>query len=176
MKKLFALLLALTMALCLSLPALAEGEVSSASTWTQEDQAAWDELLRSLQIAAYGGVPGQINILLNDRCVTFPDAVPEGRNGRTMVPLRAAMESMGALVDYDPTTKSAVVKSDKISFTHVIGTQDIVLADGSVQTMDVASYAENGRTMVPLRFFSEVLGYDVQWDNAAWPIFLTARA
>lgn len=167
MKKLFALLLALTMALCPSLPALAEGEVSgaSASTWTQEDQAAWDELLRSLQIAAYGGVPGQINILLNDRCVTFPDAVPEGRNGRTMVPLRAAMESMGALVDYDPATKSAVVKSDKISFTHVIGTQDIVLADGSVRTMDVASYAENGRTMVPLRFFSEVLGYDVQWDN-----------
>lgn len=166
MKKFFALLLALTMALALCLPAQAAGETGLTDiTWTAEDQAAWDELLRNIQITAYGGVPGQINILLGDRCVTFPDAVPEGRDGRTMVPLRAAMEAMGAVVDYDPVSKSAVVKSDKISFTHVIGTKDIVLTDGSVKAMDVASYAENGRTMVPLRFFSEVLGYDVQWDN-----------
>ncbi len=165
MKKLLALLLALTMALALCIPAQATGGDETVPALTEEEQAAWEELLRTLQISAYGGVPGQINILLNDHCITFPDAVPEGRNGRTMVPLRAAMESMGALVDYDPVTKSAVVSSEKISFTHVIGTKDIVLSDGSVKTMDVTSYAENGRTMVPLRFFSEVLGYDVQWDN-----------
>lgn len=135
------------------------------SVWSDSEQEAWDALLRERTLRAYGGVPGQINILLGDHCITFPDAVPEGRNGRTMVPLRAAMEAMGTLVDYDPVTRSAVVKSDKISFTHVIGTKDIVLADGSTRVMDVASYAENGRTMVPLRFFSEVLGYDVQWDN-----------
>ncbi len=135
------------------------------SVWTESQKTAWEKLLRERRLLSYGGVPGQINILLNDHCITFPDAVPEGRNGRTMVPLRAAMESMGALVDYDPVTKSAVVSSEKISFTHVIGTKDIVLSDGSVKTMDVTSYAENGRTMVPLRFFSEVLGYDVQWDN-----------
>lgn len=165
MKKLFALLLALTMTLALCVPAQAVDGDEAVITLTEEEQAAWEELLRTLQISAYGGVPGQINILLNDHCVIFPDAVPEGRDGRTMVPLRAAMEAMGALVDYDPVTKSAVVKSEKISFTHVIGTKDIILTDGSVKAMDVASYAENGRTMVPLRFFSEVLGYDVQWDN-----------
>ena len=31
--------------------------------------------------------------------------------------------------------------------------------------MDIVSYIDKGRTMVPLRFFSQVLGYDVFWDN-----------
>lgn len=176
MKKILALLLALTMALALCLPAqAADLEDLTDITWTQEDQDAWDELLRALQITAYGGVPGQTNLLLGDRCVVFPDTVPDARDGRTMVPLRAAMEAMGATVDYDPVTKSAVVTSEKISFTHVIGTRDIVLADGSVKTMDVASYTDANRTMVPVRFFSEVLGYDVQWDNDYRMVYLLDR-
>ena len=37
---------------------------------------------------------GQVNVLLGDRCIAFTDAVPEVKNGRTMVPLRAALEAM----------------------------------------------------------------------------------
>ena len=51
------------------------------------------------------------------------------------------------------------------SFTHVIGTDVITLSDGSTVKMDIVSYIDKGRTMVPLRFFSQVLGYDVFWDN-----------
>ena len=47
---------------------------------------------REQNIKALGGVAGQVNVLLGDRCIAFTDAVPEVKNGRTMVPLRAALE------------------------------------------------------------------------------------
>ena len=72
---------------------------------------------------------------------------------------------MGAVVDYDAATRTASVKMGDVSFTHVIGTDVITLSDGSTVKMDIVSYIDKGRTMVPLRFFSQVLGYDVFWDN-----------
>ena len=39
--------------------------------------------------------------------------------------------------------------------------------------MDVHSYVTpSNRTMVPVRFFSQVLGYDVFWDNGYRMAFL----
>lgn len=39
--------------------------------------------------------------------------------------------------------------------------------------MDVHSYVTpSNRTMVPVRFFSQVLGYDVFWDNGYRMVFL----
>ena len=51
-----------------------------------------------------------------------------------------------------------------MAFTHVIGTDKIAL-DGEELTMDVASTVQSGSTLVPLRFFSQALGYDVFWDK-----------
>ena len=128
---------------------------------------------REATITALGGVVGQTNVLLNDKCIAFTDAAPEARNGRTMVPLRATLEAMGAQVDYDQATRSALVTGEKASFTHVIGSDVITLSDGTEVKMDVASYATaSNRTMVPVRFFSQVLGYDVFWDNDYRMVFL----
>lgn len=165
MRKTVAFLLALAL-----LPALA----LSARAAQPEDTAALPAGEEA--VLHYGGVPGQINILLNGQCIAFPDAVPESRGGRTMVPLRAAMEAMGAAVTYDAATNSAVVTGETVHFRHVIGTREIVLPGGETMEMDVASYAENGRTMVPVRFFSQVLGFDVFWDNECRMVYLLDRA
>ena len=58
---------------------------------------------------------------------------------------------MGAVVDYDAATRTASVKMGDVSFTHVIGTDVITLSDGSTVKMDIVSYIDKGRTMVPLR-------------------------
>ena len=138
-----------------------------------ERSAAQEKEQREQNIKALGGVVGQTNVLLNDKCIAFTDAAPEARNGRTMVPLRATLEAMGAQVDYDQATRSALVTGEKASFTHVIGSDVITLSDGTEVKMDVASYATaSNRTMVPVRFFSQVLGYDVFWDNGYRMAFL----
>ena len=128
---------------------------------------------REQNIKALGGVAGQVNVLLGDRCIAFTDAVPEVKNGRTMVPLRAALEAIGARIEFDQATKTAIVTGEKASFTHVVGSDVITRADGSTVKMDVRSYVTpSNRTMVPLRFFSQVLGYDVFWDNGYRMAFL----
>ena len=177
MKRVLSLLLALTLALALAVPASAAGEdigiiggadgptyilvsadLKTAATVSKEE--------REQNIKALGGVVGQVNVLLGDQCIAFTDAAPEVKNGRTMVPLRAALEAMGARVEFDQATKTAIVTGEKASFTHVIGSDVITRADGSTVKMDAASYVTPAnRTMVPLRFFSQVLDYDVYWDN-----------
>ena len=128
---------------------------------------------REQNTKALGGVVGQVNVLLGDRCIAFTDAVPEVKNGRTMVPLRAALEAMGARIEFDQATKTAIVTGEKASFTHVVGSDVITRADGSTVKMDVRSYVTpSNRTMVPVRFFSQVLGYDVFWDNGYRMAFL----
>ena len=176
MKRALSLLLALTLALALAVPASADEDIGiiggadgptyilvsadpkAAATVSKEE--------REQNIKALGGVVGQVNVLLGDQCIAFTDAAPEVKNGRTMVPLRAALEAMGARVEFDQATKTAIVTGEKASFTHVIGSDVITRADGSTVKMDVVSYVTPAnRTMVPLRFFSQVLDYDVYWDN-----------
>lgn len=191
MKRFLSLLLALTLALALAIPASADaygytvdgedvGIIGSADGPTLilvgEDPEADAEAARKQReanLTALGGVVGQTNVLLDGKCIAFTDAAPEARNGRTMVPLRATLEAMGAQVDYDQATRSALVTGEKASFTHVIGSDVITLSDGTEVKMDVASYSTpSNRTMVPVRFFSQVLGYDVYWDNDYKLVFL----
>ena len=184
MKKLIALLLALMLALALAVPASAAGEdigiIGGADGPTYilvsadpKAAATVSKEQREQNIKALGGVAGQVNVLLGDRCIAFTDTVPEVKNGRTMVPLRAALEAMGARIEFDQATKTAIVTGEKASFTHVVGSDVITRADGSTVKMDVRSYVTpSNRTMVPVRFFSQVLGYDVFWDNGYRMVFL----
>ena len=184
MKRVLSLLLALTLALALAVPASAAGEdigiIGGADGPTYilvsadpKSAATVSKEQREQNIKALGGVVGQVNVLLGDRCIAFTDAVPEVKNGRTMVPLRAALEAMGARIEFDQATKTAIVTGEKASFTHVVGSDVITRADGSTVKMDVRSYVTpSNRTMVPVRFFSQVLGYDVFWDNGYRMAFL----
>ena len=178
MRKLLAACLALVMALTLTAPAFAAGEADvsviggadgptmiSITTISGALQPPTQE-----QIDAYltdkGGTPGQINVMVDGQCVPFDRVYPALISGRTMVPLRGVLEFLGAKVDYDAAARTATVTGEAVSFTHVIGTDKITLGEGGEElTMDVASAIQNGSTLVPLRFFSQALGYDVFWDK-----------
>ncbi|MCK5848199.1 MAG: hypothetical protein KAH01_03250 [Caldisericia bacterium] len=92
-------------------------------------------------------------------------------NGRTLVPFRWIGEQLGADVSF--TMSSETKKVDTVSYK--IGKSTITLAIGSTdavteinrekiqQTLDVAPFIKDGRTLVPLRFVSETLGADVFW-------------
>lgn len=134
-------------------------------------------------ITSHGGVPGQINVMVDGKCVKFPDAAPEVAEGRTMVPVRAITEALGGEVDYGFAGQEGAVRLlvDKytIQFTiggttaqrHTRGT-DTGEDDKTIE-MDCAPYAKGGRTYVPVRFFAEALGYDVQWDDYYQTVVIT---
>jgi len=103
------------------------------------------------------------NILLESEDVKF-DTPPVIKQGRTLIPVRAISESMGATVAYDSVLQTVtIVKGDK--------TVILDLADDTVTVNDLAVATEvpaeimNNRTMVPLRFIAENLGLKVQWEQ-----------
>lgn len=93
---------------------------------------------------------------------------------RTLVPIRFVAENFGAVVGWEDKTKTVTVVNGP---TVVILTVDSnkVLVNGVERILDknsipkLVTYNDNGkldaRTMVPVRFISEVLGYEVLWDS-----------
>lgn len=171
-RKMFAILLALVMLLSVGVPALAVETPEAANaykiTLISADGAYSDQALKDK-----GGVPGRVNVMWQGRCIAFPDAQPEIKNDRTMIPVRTVLESLDATVDYLKDTKGVKITMKDTSVTFPIGstTATVTDKDGKETTiqMDCASYlkVEGGesRTMVPLRFLSEACGYDVLWDQ-----------
>lgn len=116
----------------------------------------------------------QIDIVVGTHVIRM-DTLPEMIMGRTMVPVRAVSEHLGYNVEYDTDTQSiSLEKNDTLLFLTVGEKELQVQKDGEKQTfiMDVAPYVKEGRTYVPLRFFSEAFGYDVEWDQATRTVIL----
>jgi hypothetical protein len=123
--------------------------------------------LSTPSLAATPSSPSEITVLIGSEPVTFQDAAPEMKNGRTFVPVRAIFEALGAEVSYDDAAKTATAVRGDTTVRHVIGTDEIsVNEDGDERTiiMDVASYVANNRTMVPARFCAEAFSCTVGWD------------
>uniref|UniRef100_UPI0013E0ACCE copper amine oxidase N-terminal domain-containing protein n=1 Tax=Paenibacillus xylaniclasticus TaxID=588083 RepID=UPI0013E0ACCE len=114
-----------------------------------------------------------IPIIVNGQKVKFPDSEPYiNTDGFTMVPIRFVSEKLGADVKWNNKTQTAIIayKGQKIEMQ--IGSKNAVV-DGEAVTLDTAAEKYEGRTMVPLRFVSEVLHSDVKWDAGAHSVRVT---
>lgn len=84
------------------------------------------------------------------------------RGGRTYVPYRAIGELLGAQIEYDSNVRTITTTFDDSVLTMTVGYNHYAV-NGTVYQMDATPYINgDGRTMVPIRFVAEVIGYDVQ--------------
>ncbi len=115
-----------------------------------------------------------IKITIDGEAKTF-DVMPQIIDGRTLVPMRAIFESLGAEVGWDEATKTA---SGKTATTTVSLTIDKKAAkvNNKVVALDVAAQIIEGRTMVPARFVAESLGCKVDWDAATRTVIISKDA
>lgn len=91
------------------------------------------------------------------------DTPPTIVSGRTMVPLRAIFEAIGAKVEWNSETRTATgTKKDTIVVIQI--DNKIALVNGESKELDVPAQLINDRTMVPARFISESMGCTVTWD------------
>ena len=116
-------------------------------------------------------VDAGISVVLNGTTLVF-DQPPVIENGRTLVPLRAIFEALGATVEWDPTTQTVTAKKDDITVTLVIGRDQLVKNGKSIQ-LDVAAKIVGGRTMVPARAVAESFGAKVDWDESTKSVIIT---
>jgi hypothetical protein len=110
-----------------------------------------------------------VSVTLNGAPVSLNPA-PQERDGRVFVPLRGVFERLGASVVYSAGTINAQGNNHAVSL-HIGSTQATV--DGQSQTLDVAPFIIGASTYVPLRFVSQALGANVNYDGANRIVALT---
>ena len=91
--------------------------------------------------------------------------------GRTMVPLRAVGEALGAQFVWDGAARQVTYKRDGTEIVLTLGSMEI-LVNGERRKIDAAPQSAAGRTFVPLRVVTENLGFALKWDNAAKQVTL----
>ncbi|HEY8500151.1 MAG TPA: stalk domain-containing protein, partial [Clostridia bacterium] len=115
-------------------------------------------------------IKGDIKVYVNDNLIGF-DVQPFFYKSRTMVPIRGVFEAMGALVEWDNYTKTVEVSKGGIE-VRVQLDNPVALVNGRRISMDVPAVGLNGRIFVPVRFISEALGADVDWDNNTKTVYI----
>lgn len=115
---------------------------------------------------SYAAVPGPVIALVIDGMGVAADVEPIHRNGRMLVPIRVIAEQTGATVQYDSAARQAIIskqgKQIVIRLDHATAS-----VNGKTVTLDVPATIVKQRTLVPIRFVSEALGYQVKWDEAS---------
>ncbi|MEW6572378.1 MAG: stalk domain-containing protein [Bacillota bacterium] len=119
----------------------------------------------ALPPAAAQQQPKEVSVLLDGLPVHF-DVQPVIKNGRTLVPFRAIGEALNVAVSWDGTTSTVGATGGGDSISLQIGNVTAYHNNTPV-TLDVPPQILNGRTLVPLRFFSEAFGCTVLWDAGA---------
>ncbi len=101
-------------------------------------------------------------ITFGDKLLAFEET-PKMDSGRILVPMRFLFEQMGGEVGWNPTLRIAsfITKQNTVDFP--IGSKTATV-NGVQEEMDVAAKVINNKTYIPLRFLSESLGYNVEWD------------
>jgi hypothetical protein len=112
-----------------------------------------------------------IKVVYATQIISF-EAQPEFANERTMVPVRAISEALGYTVKYsdlDGLKTVQLIKGD-ITIELYIGKTGIKRVEKGkadiAMTTDVSPYIKSDLTYVPVRFFAEQVGLDVQWNQA----------
>lgn len=95
------------------------------------------------------------------------DVPPVIVNNRTLVPIRLVSENLGAKIQWDPKTYKVMITNDEKSIALKINSSKVTV-NGLEKTLPdkVPAKLVSDRTMVPIRFISEELGVDVDWDDS----------
>lgn len=108
-----------------------------------------------------------INLTVNGASISSPTP-PQIIDGRTMVPVRAIFEAVGAEVDFDGSTKTITGEKDNTSVIMQIGSKKLIIKDEvyeEVYEMDTSPVIVDGSTLAPARYVAESFGFEVAWDS-----------
>ncbi len=92
-------------------------------------------------------------------------------NGRTLVPIRAIIETFNGNVYWDEATQAVTLKMGQDSILLQINSTTAYL-NGYAYTLDTSPQIINGRTMLPIRFIAEGFNLGVAWDGNEQRVFI----
>ena len=168
----------------------AKGSISGPTGYTAglvaDDQTGGGVTGCTNQVSVNGAAPGQptervITVTLDGRAIAF-DQPPIAINGRTMVPVRAIFEALGAEVEWDPSDQSVFAYRESDGVAVLLYLNDTIMAykpgadaEPVAIELDVAPIAVNNRTLVPVRVIAESFNCDVDWNQDTQQVIITTK-
>ncbi|MCG0278408.1 MAG: glycosyl hydrolase family 18 protein [Thermanaeromonas sp.] len=125
-----------------------------------------------LTLPAFPQEQPEIPVLLDGLPVTF-DVQPVIQNGRTLVPFRTIAEVLNVQVTWDDAAQTVNASDGKTSIRLQIGNETAYRNESPIP-LDVPPQILGGRTLIPLRFFSEAFNCKVEWDSSLGAVRITS--
>lgn len=100
-------------------------------------------------------------------------------DGRTLVPVRVISENLGADVSWDADTQQVTITTDEKTIVLTIGSATALVNGEETELPDgvaagLVQVDGGSRTVVPVRFISEQLGAEVEWDDDSRTVIITS--
>lgn len=114
--------------------------------------------------------PNEISVYVYGKKLAF-DQPPVLVNDRTLVPLRAIFEELGAVVTWDDETETAMAVKDDTQITIKIGSNIMMVNDKEI-AIDVPAQLINDRTLIPLHAIAEAFGNKADWVDETQTILI----
>ena len=116
----------------------------------------------------------ELTVFLNDKPLTTDAAPLITPEGLALTPFRHVIEGAGGWVYWSPDSHSITARAQEQDIRLLVGSREAQV-EGRTILMDVATFIERGRAMVPVRFFREALGYEVRYDPASGGIYIAVK-
>ncbi len=112
----------------------------------------------------------EITVKIDGNPIEF-DVQPTIINERTMVPMRAIFENLGATVDWDDETKTAWGDMSGITISFKLNDPNMMKNTIAIP-IDSPATVIDGRTLLPVRAVAESFGMNVSWDGYSKTVFI----
>lgn len=112
----------------------------------------------------------QVIVFAHGEKLSF-DVPPQIVRARTLMPIRAVAEKLGADVNWDPKTRTITIKKDDKVIVLVVDKPSAAI-NGKKVKLDVPPQIIGNRTMLPIRFVSENLGANVTYIGEAQTVVI----
>jgi len=116
---------------------------------------------------------GDISVYVDGEALKF-DVPPVIENDRTLVPMRAIFEALGAKIEWDGETRTVTAGRGDDVLSITIGSDKLYKNDSPV-ALDAPARIINDRTLVPIRAISESFDAVVDWDAASRSVIISTQ-
>ncbi len=116
-----------------------------------------------------------IHVTVNGSDVVFDQpCITNTEHYRTMVPMRAVLEDLGAEITWDNTFNTAGIN---IFDTRILirPNEPFMMLNGTVRYLTCPAIEFNGRIMIPIRDVIEAIGGKVNWDEETKTVSVTVN-
>lgn len=114
-----------------------------------------------------------ITVTIDGTNVAF-DQPPIIDSDRTLVPMRAIFEALGADVQWDGENRTVTSVKGETTIKLTIDSPDMYVGENKI-TLDVPAKIVNDRTLVPVRAISEAMSCKVDWDGEKQQVVITTE-